>query len=110
MIITTENKAMNITLDGSELTTKNQLMNKMKEALSFPDYFGKNWDALEEVLKDFSWINGVESIRITFENSSEILSSEAEYDRQVFKDIVNSTVEYWKEENGILRFFAEYDS
>ena len=93
---TIENKKLSIVFDGSELKTKEQLMLKMKEAFSIPDYFGMNWDALDEVLRDLSWLDGIETIQITFENSSQILSSATENDKLIFKDIVNSTIEYWK--------------
>jgi hypothetical protein len=36
--------------------TKEQLLNQIAEKCSFPDYFGHNWDALDECLKDFHWI------------------------------------------------------
>lgn len=89
------NNTLSIMIDGMEIRTKEQLLTTMREALSFPDYFGMNWDSLDEILKDLSWLEGVESIQIVFENSSQILSSATENDRLVFKDIVNSTIEYW---------------
>ncbi|MCB2231139.1 barstar family protein [bacterium] len=33
-----------------------QLMSALSEKLRFPDYFGRNWDALDECLRDFWWI------------------------------------------------------
>ena len=31
-------------------------MRVLEEVLQLPDYFGRNWDALEECLRDLSWL------------------------------------------------------
>jgi len=36
--------------------TKHELLEQLSEALRLPDYFGHNWDALEECIRDFSWL------------------------------------------------------
>ena len=40
----------------SEVTGKDGLLKLMSLKLCFPAYFGFNWDALSECLKDFHWI------------------------------------------------------
>lgn len=104
----TENKKLSVLFDGTELETKDQLMIKMKEALSFPDYFGMNWDSLDEVLRDLSWLYETECVQITFCNPDLILSSATENDRIAFKDILDMAVEYWKPDENGLRFNVEY--
>jgi len=32
------------------------LIESLRSALSFPDYCGSNWDALEECIRDLSWL------------------------------------------------------
>jgi RNAse (barnase) inhibitor barstar len=39
-------------IDGIRLTSKDGMFAAFAEALAFPDYFGHNWDALEECLHD----------------------------------------------------------
>jgi RNAse (barnase) inhibitor barstar len=35
---------------------KHAILAALKEALHFPDYFGNNWDALADMLRDLSWL------------------------------------------------------
>lgn len=45
-------------LDARRCPDKDDLLKALGEALSFPDYYGNNWDALEECLFDLSWWAG----------------------------------------------------
>lgn len=36
--------------------TKEALLEALAERLRFPDYFGVNWDAMEECIRDLSWL------------------------------------------------------
>ncbi len=38
------------------IDSKTALFRALVPALALPDYFGANWDALEECLRDLSWI------------------------------------------------------
>lgn len=38
------------------ITSKTELLEKLSEVLQFPSYFGHNWDALDECLRDFHWL------------------------------------------------------
>ena len=42
-----------ISLHGS--TDKQAILKSISEALAFPEWFGRNWDALEDCLGDLSW-------------------------------------------------------
>lgn len=43
-------------IDGAAIESKQDLMADLSDALSLPDYFGGNWDALDEVLRDLGWL------------------------------------------------------
>ena len=42
-------------LDFTEVDSKQKLMLEFEKKLEFPEYFGRNWDALFDCLRDFSW-------------------------------------------------------
>ena len=48
---------MVVTLDGASLKTKAALFKALAKGLSFPSYFGSNWDALDECLQDLGWLD-----------------------------------------------------
>ena len=45
-----------VTLD-SEINSKEELLRSISINLRLPDYFGINWDALDDCLRDLHWIN-----------------------------------------------------
>jgi RNAse (barnase) inhibitor barstar len=38
------------------ITSKAALLTELAQRLHFPDYFGMNWDALDECIHDLSWL------------------------------------------------------
>jgi RNAse (barnase) inhibitor barstar len=38
------------------IKTKEALLDELYQRLRLPDYFGDNWDALEECIRDLSWL------------------------------------------------------
>ncbi len=47
-----------IHIDAATHADKDALLEAIGQALQFPDYYGMNWDALEECLFDLSWWTG----------------------------------------------------
>src|SRR5258705_2622327 len=45
-------------LDVVTVEAKENLFDNLAQALAFPPWFGRNWDALEDVLGDLSWRKG----------------------------------------------------
>lgn len=41
-------------LDGSQVTNKPEFLRMAAQAMRFPEYFGYNWDALEDCLTDLN--------------------------------------------------------
>jgi len=40
----------------SDIATKAALLDELYGRLRFPEYFGDNWDALDECIRDLSWL------------------------------------------------------
>ncbi|MBI3327336.1 MAG: barstar family protein [Nitrospinae bacterium] len=43
-------------IDGSAIGTEADLFSTVAAELRFPNYFGNNWDALDECLRDMDWL------------------------------------------------------
>src|SRR4051794_5039285 len=64
--------AKNFPIEG-RLNTKEELLSSMARALSFPDYFGENWDAFNECINDLSWLS-VQGYVLLFKNGNDLLN------------------------------------
>ena len=46
-----------LTIEGDSIESKEELLDAIAEGFGFPDWFGRNWDALEECLRDLDAVN-----------------------------------------------------
>jgi RNAse (barnase) inhibitor barstar len=67
---------------------KAALLNNLASALGFPEWFGHNWDALEDCLTDLSWRNAPGHVLL-------IESPRAGDDLGVLVDVLRSSAEFW---------------
>lgn len=78
---------MKIILDGKKMTSKEETHTYLKETFGFPDYYGKNLDALHDCLTE---MGGVE---IEFQNMDAMLDALGKYGEkllQVLRDSIES--------------------
>jgi hypothetical protein len=61
--------------------------------LEFPDYFGHNWDALEECLADLEWLPAKGYILLITDAAHVLSDDEAEY--ETFLEILRDAGEAW---------------
>lgn len=78
-------------LDGRELSDRKALLAAIGRVLEFPDYYGANWDALEECLFDLSWWDG--PVYLLIEQADRI----PEMVRNVLADIWTEAAMAWAE-------------
>jgi hypothetical protein len=69
---------------------KVQLLKNLAVALGFPDWFGHNWDALEDCLTDLSWRDASAHVLL-------IENPKPGDDLGVLIDILRSSAESWAE-------------
>jgi len=75
-------------LDVIALDARENLFDSMARALGFPDWFGRNWDALEDVLGDLSWreADGHVLIFRSYPTGEEL---------GILLDVLRTSAEYW---------------
>ncbi len=77
---------------NKNIVSKQELLNILFVSLKFPDYFGFNWDALDECLTDFEWIEE-KNIVIIHEELPRIGSASL----KLYLSVLSDAIEDWKE-------------
>jgi hypothetical protein len=75
------------TLDVVTIDAGHKPLEKMARALGFPDWFGGNWDALEDSLGDLSWRKG--------EGHVLLFTGYPREARELLIDVLRSSAAYW---------------
>ena len=78
---------------------KEALLASIAGSLGFPDWFGGNWDALEDCLTDLSWRKGGVHVFL-FSNAA------VNDDLGILLDVLASAAEFWRERG--RAFFAVF--
>ena len=78
---------------GCHCKTPAHLFAEFARALEFPDYFGHNWDALEECLADLEWLPAKGYILLITDAAHLLPDDEEEY--ETFLEILRDAGEAW---------------
>lgn len=86
-------------LNGNKMKTLKSLYDELKVKFSLPEYFGENWDAVEDCLTDLEWISEKQYI-IVITNYEKILNEyEYNYDKneelQIFEQVLIDCIKFW---------------
>jgi RNAse (barnase) inhibitor barstar len=80
-------------IKGRRCKTPTSLFEEFAKALEFPDYFGHNWDAMEECLADLEWLPAKGYV-LLISNAGDVLpDNEEEY--ETFLEILRDAGEAW---------------
>lgn len=81
------------TIQGKKCRTPSGLFKEFGQALAFPDYFGHNWDALEECLADLEWLPAKGYVLLITDAQAVLPEDEEEY--ETLLEILNDAGEAW---------------
>lgn len=85
-----------LAVDCGPASSKPQLLETLKAGLRLPDYFGLNWDALEECVTDPDWLPP-DGCVIVLENLDRLAACEPDVLKTAL-EIFEIAASYWREE------------
>lgn len=75
---------------------KGALLTRLSQALTFPDGFGNDWDALGDCLADLSWLGDAAGYALVLDNAQDLrLAAPDDYDSLI--EILDEAAEGWRE-------------
>lgn len=88
----------------SRINSKEELFKQLSDKLEMPKYFGSNWDALSDCLRDFHWI---EQQKIILVHDDFLLLNEHEL--STYLQVLFEAIQDWKdgEEHSLEVVFPE---
>lgn len=82
--------------DVSSVKNDPDLFEVVSASLGFPDYFGNNWDAMDECLSDMEWLPADGYVLLL--SSAEMLWKDATYTAGKLVSVWQAAAEQWGEE------------
>jgi len=80
-------------VNGAQCKTKSSMFTEFGKRLGFPSYFGRNWDAFEECIRDLEWLPARGYILVI--TCADKLLSRNRKDFEIFVDIMNAAGAEW---------------
>lgn len=97
------NNATLIVRIPAKLNRKRRLLAEFARQLRLPNYFGWNWDAFEECLRDLTWLDGIQEVVVVHRDVPFTASQEQ---RAIYLSILKDRMD-WKH-TGCPRFRVEF--
>jgi hypothetical protein len=83
---------LEVPLEGS--ADKQAMLQRFAASLEFPDWFGRNWDALEDCLTDLSWYEADGYVLLL--HGADALAERRSDDYGVLVDVLGACAQYWR--------------
>ncbi|WP_412078548.1 barstar family protein [Streptomyces xanthophaeus] len=84
-----------VRLDLDGVRTKAELMRRWGDALRLPEWFGGNWDALADALRDLSWLPDAEG-RLVAVTSWRGYAAARPGDWEILREVLEEAVDFWR--------------
>jgi len=97
-VVRTPDKFVVRVIRGRRCRRAGELFAEIAEALEFPDYFGHNWDALEECLTDLEWLPGKGYVLLL--TAAEQILTDDEEEFATFLEVLSDAGEAWASGQG----------
>ena len=81
-------------LDGAQMVNQDKLFREFKAKLHFPEYFGENWNALDECLADLDWLDQ-SGYLLVIESGDLLLRDEETGVREMLDKLLGDLSEEW---------------
>ena len=83
-------------IDIGRVHDKDDFLERISKAMRFPDWFGRNWDALADCLRDLSWLQGGGCVVVLEKAKHFAAGHRHEFDEAM--DLLKEVSEYWRAE------------
>ncbi|AGL14312.1 barstar family protein [Actinoplanes sp. N902-109] len=93
MVLPVQGRMVVARLDGARMPDDSHVFYEFADALLVPRYFGWNWDALSDCLRDLNWLPA-EQYLVVVENAARLLSDNLA-DRHTLFRMLDRAVRHW---------------
>lgn len=76
-------------------TDRQTLFGRFSDAFGFPEWFGRNWDAMEDCLTDLSWRPDADRL-VVIEGGAELLEH-APIEAEMLLEVLRASAAQWRE-------------
>lgn len=93
-------------IHGRASMTRDAMLDEFARALDFPEYFGSNWDALEDCLTDLAWLSSNKFVLVVT-NTDALLRDERGLLTNL-GDILKETAAFWQDHDPPAAFHVVF--
>ena len=83
-----------VKLDLRKVRRKKEFLARLAKALYCPPYFGMNWDALSDCLRDLSWLNDNGWVVILLNGQEFAVKNQDDFMTAI--DVLQTAANYWR--------------